>query len=183
MKTRSGALLWSVLWILAGTARAQDLPKKYIGESTCIPQLDSPINRYGVRLDKNQKAYLTVYKFRDAEIITIVQYQEEYGAGRKWCGFIRDVTQVPDKDSSVVWDCVDKRIPSQVVIGTWPAKHPKPWGPAVEAWRIDLAELKFVPVKDAPRFVYCRPETRAGNDDGLGLSDDAKKRAAKQSSK
>jgi hypothetical protein len=172
-------LLWPILLNTAvSPAFAQDLPKKYIGESDCTRELDSALCRYGVRLDRAQEAYLTTYRFKEAEIITIVQHHGT-DSGNKRCGVISDVTEVKDKDASVVWDCMDRRAPAQVVVGTWPAKYPKLEGPAIEAWEIDLQELKFVPVKEPHRFVFCRNESRAGNDDGLGLSDLAKKRTSK----
>ncbi len=152
---------------------------RYIGQSNCSPQFDSAINRYGVRLDRNQRAYLTTYQFKDSEIIAIVQYEEDRIDARKTCGVVRDVAQVEDKNSSVIWDCVDRRISGDVVIGTWPSKHPALSGPAVEAWRIDLEKLEFIEIERPQRFVHCRPESRAGNDDGLGLSDVAKKRIVK----
>ena len=117
-----------------------------------------------------------MYKFKDAEIVTIVQYLDDNGTDRKGCGVIRDVAQVQDKDGSVVWECLDRRTPTEVVIGTWPAKHSRPFGAATEAWRVDLKELRFFPVGQAPKFVHCRPEDGSGNDEGDGLSDWARKR-------
>lgn len=179
MKTNISLLFLLILLSLVGKrASAEDRWKTYIGKSNCIPELSSPINRYGVRMDRAQKAYVMVYKFKDSEIITVVQYEDESGSDRKRCGVIRDVTQVQDKNSSVVWECVDRRTPAAVVIGTWPAKHSKPYGAATEAWRVDLKELTFIPVEQAPKFVSCHPEDR-GNDDGDGLSDWAKKHAGK----
>lgn len=159
--------------IMLGLARtpasAEDSWKSFIGKSNCIPELNSPINRYGVRLDRTQKAYVIVYQFKDSEIATIVQYQDDSQTDRSRCGVVRDVTQVQDKDSSVVWECADRRTPGHVVIGTWPPTHSKPFGAARQAWRVDLKELKFVPVESAPKFVYCRPEHGGGNDEGEGF--------------
>ena len=177
MKKKTSALCVVILLILVGRrASAEDAWRTYIGKSNCIPELSSPINRYGVRLDRAQKAYLIVYKFKDSEIAVIVQYQDD-GNDRKRCGVIRDVTRVREKDSSVVWECSDRRMPAEIVIGTWPAKHPKPFGVATDAWRVDLKELKFIPIDQAPKFVFCHPKDGRGNDAGDGLSDLAKKKA------
>jgi hypothetical protein len=183
MKTKTSLFfLLTVLGLAGPQAKAEDRWKSYVGKSNCIPELSSPLNRYGVRLDRDQKAYVIVYQFKDAEIVAVVQYQDDSKSDHQRCGVIRDVTQVQDKDSSVVWECSDRRTPTDVVIGTWPAKHPKPFGAATEAWRVDLKELKFVPVRQAPTFVYCRPEDGRGNDEGDGLSDWARKQAGKHAS-
>lgn len=158
---------------------ARDAWKSYIGKRNCIPELSSPVNRYGVGLDRDQKAYLIAYKFKDSEIVVVVQYGDDYGKDGKRCGTIRDVASVADKNSSVVRECSDRRMPTEVVVGTWPAKHSKPFGAATEAWRVDLKQLKFIPVEQPPKFVYCHPEDGKGNDEGDGLFDWAKKRAAK----
>jgi hypothetical protein len=171
-------LLWfgSIFLILAVAATgAEDLSKKYVGKSDCVPELSTASHKYGVRLDRTQVAYLSSYTLKDEDMLTIVQYGQE---GDK-CGVIRDVILAQHKDDSFVWECVNRRSPSAVVVGTWPAEHPKPRGPAVEAWRIDLKELKFIRVEQASRLVYCRLERGGGNDDGLGLSDYAKKRTGK----
>jgi hypothetical protein len=183
MKTKVSLLFLLIACGLVRThASAKDSWKSYIGKSNCSPELSSPINRYGVRLDRTQKAYVIVYKFKDSEIATIVQYQDDSQTDRSRCGVVRDVAQVQDEDSSVVWECSDRRTPAAVVIGTWPATHSKPFGAARQAWRVDLKELKFVPIESAPKFVYCRPEHGRGNDEGDGLSDWVRKQARKHAS-
>lgn len=180
MKVRMLCLL-TLLALVGSRASAEDRWKSFIGKSNCIPELSSPINRYGVRLDRHKKAYVMVYKFKDSEIVTVVQYQDESKSDHQRCGVIRDVAQVHDNDSSVVWGCSDQRMPAEVIIGTWPAQQSKPYGMASEAWRVDLNDLRFIPVEQAAKFVYCRPEGR-GNDEGNGLSDWARQHAGKHPS-
>ncbi len=38
--------------------------------------------------------------------------------------------------SSFVWECRSPNMGSDVIVGTWPAKHARIKGPAVEGWRI-----------------------------------------------
>lgn len=166
----------AVLFSLSGSLKAGDLKQKYIGKNSCTPELRSSSERYGIRLDKTQRAYLNAYVLKDSTILAIVQHQGEHDQ----CGVIRDVVQAHDIGSSFVWNCVDLRIPADIVVGTWPANHKAVTGSTVEAWRIDLKELKFVAVKGT---VNCRAGNYAGSDDGDGLSDWAKKRAAERQSK
>ena len=67
----------------------EDLQKKYIGQSKCIPELQSATGSYGIRLDKSQKAYLAAYKLGQRDVLTIVQYRDDNDR----CGVIRDVIQ------------------------------------------------------------------------------------------
>jgi hypothetical protein len=165
-----------VLGILTGPTRADDLSLKYVGKSDCTPELKSALGRYGIRLDGTQRAYLTAYDLKEAHILTIVQHKDDHNQ----CGVIRDVVQSHEKDSSFVWECLDPRLPSDVVVGTWPAKHPRATGPAVEAWRIDLKELRFHAL---PNPVNCKAGSYAGSDEGDSLADWARKRAANHSHK
>lgn len=167
--------LTSLIVILASiVATSQtDVEQKYVGKSKCLPELKSAREHYGIRLDKSQNAYLAAFRLKDQKILAIVQLMDASDR----CGVIRDVIQAQDVDSSFVWQCHDKKAPSDVVVGTWPAKHPKTSGPAVEAWRIDLKQLKFAPVQGVP--VSCVAGYYAGSDEGDDLASWAKKRAAK----
>ena len=170
MRTCFGFVVLALL--VMGPAQAADLQQKYVGKKDCLPELQSAAGRSGIRLDKSLRAYLTAYRLKEAKILTIVQYQDEH----EQCGVIRDVVQSRDIGSSFVWECVDPKAPDDIVVGTWPAKHPRVTGAATEAWRINLKELKFTPVK---RPVNCHAGNYAGSDEGDGLSDWAKRRGAK----
>jgi hypothetical protein len=95
-------------------------------------------------------------------ILFIVQFANDGDQ----CGVVRDVVQPKDTLSSFIWDCVDYRSPDDVVVGTWPSRHPSVSGPAVEAWRIDLGGLKFVPIHGR---IGCYNPSYAGSDDGDDL--------------
>lgn len=150
-------------------------PKAYLGQNSCQAELESS-DHYGIRLDETRKAYLNAYALKGKALLMIVQRHDDKGQ----CGIIRDVVQSLDPNSSFVWECVDQTSPSDVVVGTWPKSYSKVSGPAVEAWRIDLKELKFVSVH-AP--VKCKAKNYAGNDEGDSLVEWARQRAAKHSSK
>jgi hypothetical protein len=174
-------LFSAVALLVCATALGQthglvNADRKYVGKSDCTPELKSAPGHYGIRLDGHQRAYLTAYNLKEAHILTIVQYKDDHDQ----CGVIRDVVQSHEKDDSFVWECVDSKIPADVVVGTWPAKHPTVSGPAIEAWRIDMKELKFHPL---PNPVNCNAGNYAGADEGDSLADWARKRAAKYSDK
>jgi hypothetical protein len=160
--------------VVGTTVSADDLRGKYVGKTDCTQELRSAVGRYGIRLDSTQEVYLSAYPLKEAHILTIVQY------GHGSCGVIRDIVQSQDADSSFVWQCVDPKSPADIVVGTWPAKHPTATGPAVEAWIIDLKHLKFAPLV---RRVTCSAGNYAGSDEGDSLADWARKRALKSCTK
>jgi hypothetical protein len=90
---------------------------------------------------------------------------------------VKDIAQSKDSRNYFVFECVDPHNPSTVVIGTWPENHRGTKGPAVEGWRIDLGQLKFVALQEP---VTCFASSYAGPDDGSDLADLAKSRAAKK---
>jgi hypothetical protein len=173
MKVRNCLTVLIVVLAAIAAMSQDDLQQKYAGKSKCLPELKSATEHYGIRLDKSQNAYLAAFKLKDRKILTIVQLKDTSDR----CGVIRDVVQAQDVDSSFVWQCRDKKTPSDVVVGTWPAKHPKTSGPAVEAWRIDLTQMKFAPVQGVP--VSCAAGYYAGSDEGDDLASWAKKQAAR----
>ncbi len=162
-----------IIFFAVPCAKATDLLQKYVGRSGCAPELNSPLGRYGIRLDENKRAYLEAHVFKNETILAIVQHSSDTDQ----CGIVRDAIQSQRTDSSFVFECVDKKDLSAVVVGTWPAEHPSVSGPAVEAWRIDLKELKFVRLS-VP--VACNAGNYAGSDEGDDLAGRARKRAAKQ---
>ncbi|MGD0162043.1 MAG: hypothetical protein ABSB39_06190 [Candidatus Sulfotelmatobacter sp.] len=146
---------------------ASDQPndaRSYVGKNSCAPELKLAITRYGICLDSSQNAYLMAYRLKAANILTIVQYEK----GARSCGVIRDVVQSRDRDSSFVWECRSSSMPSDVIVGTWPTKHPSIKGPAVEAWRINLKALKF---EEVQAHVNCEAGNYTGTDEGDSLAD------------
>jgi hypothetical protein len=161
------------LFMVAGGAKATDLRQRYIGRSGCAAVVNSPGGHYGIRLYKEKRAYLEAHEFKNETLLAIVQRSSDTDE----CGIIRDVVRSGQGDSSFVFECVDRRNPAAVVVGTWPAEHPSVSGPAVEAWRINLQELRFVRLHAR---VSCSAGDYAGSDEGDDLADLARKRAVKK---
>jgi hypothetical protein len=89
----------------------------------------------------------------------IVQYT------KKWdeCGVVRDIVQARNNKVDFVFECVNPKSPSRVSVGTWPEGFKPTSGPALEAWQIELRDLKFVPLIGR---VNCISRSYSGNDDG-----------------
>jgi hypothetical protein len=158
--------------LFAPCAKATGLREKYVGRTGCAPEFKSALNHSGIRLDGNQRARLEAHKFRAGTILVIVQYKDETDQ----CGTVRDAIESQPTDTSFVWECVDKLNPSAVVVGTWPAGQQGISGPAVEAWRIDLKQLKFDRLTGG---ASCSAPSYAGFDEGDDLASWARKRAVK----
>jgi hypothetical protein len=151
--------------------KREDVRSNFVGKDSCAPELNHVTTRYGIRLDSKQNAYLMAYRLKAANILTIVQYEKD----DQNCGLIRDVVQSRDHHSSFVWDCRSRNMRSDVIVGTWPEKHPKVTGPPVEAWQINLKALKF---EEVQAHVKCEAGNYAGNDEGGSLADWVRQRAA-----
>jgi len=162
-----------IVFFAAVPSRAANLRQGYVGQSGCAAQLKSSLNDYGIRLDKSKRARLEAHVFKGKTILTIVQYSSDSDQ----CGIVRDVVQARRPDSAFVWDCVDKRRPQTVVVGTWLTEHTGIPGLALEAWRINLHELKFVRL-DVP--VTCNAGNYAGSDRGGDLATWARKRSVRR---
>jgi hypothetical protein len=156
--------------------KQDDVRLGFLGKNSCAPEFKLATTRYGIRLDSRQNAHLMAYRLKAANILTIVQYEKD----DQHCGVIRDVVQSRDHDSSFVWECRSPNMRSDVVVGTWPAKHPSVTGAAVETWRIDLKALKFEKVH---AHVNCEAGNYAGNDEGDSLADWVRERAASHRAK
>jgi hypothetical protein len=178
-------LFMSLAMILATSAylisqvandKRDDVRFSFVGKNSCAPELKLATTRYGMRLDSGQNAYLMAYRLKAANILAIVQYEKD----DQNCGVIRDVVQSRDHDSSFVWECRSPSMRSDVIVGTWPAKHPSVTGPAVEAWRINLKTLKF---EEVQAHVNCEAGNYAGNDEGDSLADWVRERAASHRAK
>jgi hypothetical protein len=152
----------------------EDVRFSFVGKNSCAPELKLVTTRYGIRLDSSQNAYLMAYRLKAANILTIVEYQKD----NLNCGVIRDAVQSRDHDSSFVWECRSPNTHSEVIVGTWPAKHPSVTGPAVEAWRINLKALTF---EEVPTHVNCEVGNYAGSDKGESLADWVRQRPARKS--
>lgn len=166
MKALSFCLL---IVLFAPWAKASGTHGKYVGYSGCAPEFKSALNHSGIRLDKTRRARLEAHRFRTGSVLLIVQAEADTDP----CGIVRDAIESRTTDTSFVWECVDERNRSAVVVGTWPAGQTASSGPAVEAWRIDLKQLKF---ERLPGPVSCSAPSYAGSDDGSDLATWARKR-------
>jgi hypothetical protein len=166
-------IMFILLVLIPGSAHGQDGVRKYLGGSGCRPEFRRAPGLTGIRLDKAQQAYLKTYMVDHQNILLIVQFSGDQDK----CGVVRDAVQPQDATSSFEWECSDNNNRSAVVVGTWPEKHPTVSGAAVEAWRIDLNELRFVHL-NVP--VSCYERSYAGPDGGEDLAGWARGRVAKQ---
>lgn len=107
------------------------------------------------------------------KILLIVQFEDETDT----CGVIRDVVQIRRISKDFEFSCVDLQAPADVVVGTSRRNGSIKPVTAIEAWRIDLKEQKFIETRHK---VTCTMESYAGEDDGSDLVDEAKKRASQK---
>ncbi len=164
-------LIGCIIFVLVPWAGAGTLRQKYIGQSGCSREFESSIGRYGIRLDRSQRAFLEAHTFKNKTLLLIVQCSTDEDK----CGIVRDVVKSREEDKSFIFDCIEKSNPSAVVIGTWSESHKAASGAAVEAWKINLDELRFTRV-NVP--VVCKAGDYAGNDEGGDLASWAKERSA-----
>ena len=169
-RVRSAAVLVGLL-VAAGVAQAQDFKQRFVGKSPCAPDIQSELSDFGLRLDKTQDLTLL---YRDLSAVKIVMIIQPNGSGDH-CGVIRDVVQITHIAKDFEFRCFDPQAPTDVIIGTSIRKGSTKPVTAIDAWRIDLKEQKFIETRDK---VICTAEGWDGEDDGSDLVDEAKKYAA-----
>lgn len=169
-RLRSAALLVGLL-AAAGAAQAQDFKQRFVGKSPCAPDIQSEHSDFSLRLDKTQDLTLQYRDLSTAKIVMILQLS---GSGDH-CGVIRDLVQIKHIAKGFEFRCFDPLASTDVVIGTSIRKGTTKPVTAIDAWRIDLKEQKFIETRDK---VTCTAEGWAGEDDGSDLVDAAKAYAA-----
>jgi TonB family protein len=169
-RLRSAAVLFGLL-AAAGVAQAQDFKQRFVGRSPCAPDIQSELSDFSLRLDKEQDLSLL---YRDLSAVKVVMIIEPTSSGDH-CGVIRDVVQITHIAKDFEFRCFDPQAATDVTIGTAIRKGSTKPVTAIDAWRIDLKEQKFIETRDK---VTCTAEGWAGEDDGSDLVDEAKKRAA-----
>lgn len=169
-RLRSAALLVGLL-AAAGAAQAQDFKQRFVGKSPCAPDIQSEHSDFSLRLYKTQDLTL---QYRDLSTFKIVMIIQASGADDH-CGMIRDVVQITRIAKDFEFRCFDSHAPTDVTIGTSIRKGSTKPVTAIDAWRIDLKEQKFIETRDK---VTCTAEGWDGQDDGSDLVDEAKKYAA-----
>lgn len=169
-RLRSAALLMGLL-VAASVAQAQDFKQRFVGKSPCAPDIQSEHSDFSLRLDKTQDLTL---QYRDLSAVKIVMIIQPSGSGDR-CGVIRDVVQITHVAKDFEFRCFDPHAPTDVTIGTSIRKGSTKPVTAIDAWRIDLKEQKFI---ETGGKVTCTAEGWDGEDDGSDLVDEAKKYAA-----
>jgi hypothetical protein len=93
------------------------------------------------------------------------------------CGVIRDLIRLTDTAKNFEFRCFDQHAPNTVVIGTAVRRESIRLTTAIDAWKIDLKELKFVATHEK---AVCSPDGLAGEDGGDNgdMVDEAKSYAA-----
>lgn len=126
-------IIWiaMVLLMVSGASLGEDARGQFAGKSGCQPELRWAPGTYSIRLDKSRRTRLSAYTVGRQNLLFIIQYAD----GQDRCGIIRDFVKPKDASSSFVWDCWDPR-DAQAVVGTWPSKHPRVYGPAMDAWKM-----------------------------------------------
>lgn len=161
----------------ARVARAQDF-KQYVGKSPCEPGIQSEYSDFGLRLDKTQQLELVARYWDKAQVVFIIQANQPSDG----CGVIRDVIQITHVNTfghgkHFEFRCFDAQAPTDVIVATIMRKYGNTKDmPALDAWRIDLKEQKFI---ETSHKVVCSADGWAGEYDGSDdMVDDAKTYAA-----
>jgi len=164
---RFGLVFTLLAIVIAG---ADDLRSKYLGQSSCVSELQS--HRFNIRLDKKQNAYLATRQLNGRAVAMIVQYEKD----KDECGVIRDIVQTQKADASFSVECVDPNSPNAVAVGTRQRNDRRLSGRAIEAWSVDLKDLRFVRISGP---VTCSSwRSYAGSDQGEDLASWAEQRSA-----
>jgi len=169
-RLRSAVVLVAI-FATAGCARAQEFKQRFVGKSPCAADIQSESSDFSLRLDKDQDLTLL---YRDLSAVKVVMIVEPNGSGDH-CGVIRDVVQITRVAKGFEFRCFDSHKPRDVIVGTGIRNGNIKPITAIDAWRIDLKEKKFVETHDR---VTCTAEGWGGEDDGGNLVDEAKKYAA-----
>lgn len=166
------AWLATLLFGLSNGAIAQDYKHRYVGQSSCAPEIQSNRPDFSARLDKSRNTFLVSRSFSHVKVLMIVQFK----GGNYKCGMILDAVTIRHLSKEFQFSCVDPLAPSDVVIGTRNGDDTSETGIAIEAWRVDLPKQAFEKASDK---VSCTNESYAGSDDGSDMVDEAKKRTSR----
>lgn len=181
-----------IVLIVAITASLSFFPmqlsaqQKYVGLSLCSPELQSPRSRFGIRLDRTQHAYVEYREMPPARVVMIAVYADDFD--KDHCGSVRDAREFQYSKDVFVPECIELLHPESVAVGFFDQKFDPDRlerralmrGPAVQSWRIDLKNLKFLPTSGQ---VTCVVENYAGANDGSDLASWAHQRVTKKNSR
>lgn len=172
-RLRSMVIL-ALLLFTASISSGQDFKQRFLGKDPCSPAIKGEYGDFSLRLDKTRNSELRALDNGKTQVVLLIEYKKEGSA----CGIIRDVVQITHlaKDKHFEFRCFDSKAPTDVVVGT----VVRGYGnikliPAMDAWRIDLKEQKFVGTHNR---VVCSADGWDGEDDGSDMVDAAKAYAA-----
>jgi hypothetical protein len=167
---RSLLLLFEIL-AMATVSHAQEFRQRFVGKSPCVADLKSEQPDFSLRLDKAQKTTLLYRDLSKAKILMIVQATGD----PEHCGIVRDIVVLHRIQKDFEFRCFDPQAPGDVVVGTAIRRESTKPVSALDAWRIDLKDQKFI---ETQHKVVCSAEGWNGEDDGSDMVDEAKKYAA-----
>jgi hypothetical protein len=171
MNRLRSAAVFVVFLAAAGVAQGQDFKQRFVGKSPCANDIQSALPDFSLRLDKTQDLTLLYRDLSRVKIVMIVQPNDS----ADHCGVIRDVVQITHIAKDFEFRCFDPHAPTDVIVGTAIRNGSTKPVTAIDVWRVDLKEQKFIETADS---VTCSAEGWAGDDDGGDLVEETMKYAA-----
>jgi hypothetical protein len=171
MRRLRSLLLLAGILATTSVSHAQEFRQRFVGKSPCVADLKSEHPDFSLRLDKAQKTTLLYRDLSKSKILMIVQATGD----PEHCGIIRDIVVLHRIQKDFEFRCFDPQAPTDVIVGTAIRKGKTKPVSAIDGWRIDLKNQRFVETQDK---VVCRAEGWSGEDDGSDMVDEAKKYAA-----
>ena len=163
-----GLVLLIGLLAIASSANAQDFRQRFVGKSPCAPELQTEHADFSLPLDNTQQTTLLYRDLSKVKILMIVQPTGDPAH----CGVIRDFIQLANTKKNFEFRCFDPQAPTVVIIGTAVRKGSIKLVTAIDAWRIDLRQQKFVAIHDK---AVCSADGWSGEDGGGDMVEDAKR--------
>jgi hypothetical protein len=185
---RRVALIAAIVTSLLFCPTRLSAQQKYVGLSLCSAELQSPRSRLHIRLDRTQHAYVEYREMPTARLVMIVVYADDFD--KDHCGSVRDAREFHYSKDGFDPECIELLHPENVVVGFFDQKFDPDHlerpalmrGPAVQSWRIDLKNLKFLPTSGQVTCVVPNGHANHGNDDGSDLATWAHQRVMKKNS-
>ena len=170
MRGLRSLLLLSGILAMTTVSHAQDFRQRLVGKSPCVADLKSEQPDFSLRLDKAQKTTLLYRDLSKAKILMIVQATGD----PEHCGIVRDIVVLHRIQKGFEFRCFDPEAPADVVVGTAIRRGSTKPASAIDAWRIDLKDQRFV---ETQHKVVCSTQGWSGEDDGSDMVDQAKRYA------
>src|SRR5882762_8954922 len=145
MRGLRSVLLLSGILAMTTASHAQDFRQRFVGKSPCVADLKSEQPDFSLRLDKAQKTTLLYRDLSKSKILMIVQAT---GRDPEHCGIIRDIVVLHRTQEDFEFRCFDPQAPTDVIVGTAIRKGKTKPVSAIDGWRIDLKNQRFVETQD-----------------------------------